>query len=53
MKNEKNHEDRRTEEGKDLTLVLEHKMDMNENPFHFHYRLLQKLKCRWKNCRKD
>jgi len=53
MKNEKNHEDKRTKEGKDLTLVLEHTMDMNENLIHFHYRLLKKLKCRWKNSRKD
>ena len=35
-----------TEEGKDFTLVLEHTMDMKENSFH--YRLLQKLKYRWK-----
>ena len=31
MENEKNHEDRRTDEGKDFTLGLEHTMDMNEN----------------------
>jgi len=35
-----------TEEGKDFTLVLEHTMDMKENSFH--YRLLHKLKYRWK-----
>jgi len=28
-------------------------LNMNENPLHFDYRLLQKLKCRWKNSRKD
>jgi len=38
----------RTEEGKGFTLVLEHTMDMNENSFHFHYRLLHKLKYIWK-----
>ena len=26
-----------TEEGKDFTLVLEHTMDMKENPFHTGY----------------
>jgi len=36
----------RTEEGKDFTLVLEHKMNMKENTFH--YRLLHRLKCKWK-----
>jgi len=36
----------RTKEGKDFTLLLEHTMDMNENPLH--YRLLQKMKYRWK-----
>jgi len=41
MNNENNNEDRRTDEGRDFTLVLEHTMDMNENPFHFHNRLLQ------------
>jgi len=35
----------KTKEGKDFTLVLEHTMDMNENPFH--YQLLHKLKYRW------
>jgi len=53
MNNENKPEDRRTKEEKDFTLVLEHTIDMNENPFHFHYRLLQKLKCRWKISRKD
>ena len=38
----------RTEKGKDFTLMLEHTMDMNENPFHFHYRFLHKLIYRWK-----
>ena len=32
MNNGNNHEDRRTEEGKDFTLMLEHTMDTNENP---------------------
>jgi len=32
MNNGNNHEDRRIEEGKDFTLMLEHTMDMNENP---------------------
>jgi len=36
----------RTEEGKYFSLVLEHTMDMMENPFH--YRLLHILKYRWK-----
>ena len=39
-----NHEDRQTYPRKDFTLVLEHTMDMNENPFHFHYWLRKKLK---------
>jgi len=39
-----NHEDRQTYHEKDFTLVLEHTMDMNENPFHFHYWLQKKLK---------
>jgi len=36
----------RTEKGKYFTLMLEHTMDMMENSFH--YRLLHKLKYRWK-----
>ena len=36
----------RTKEGKDFTLLLEHTMDMKENPFN--YRLLHRLKYRWK-----
>ena len=32
----------RTDEGKNFTLVLEHTMDMKENPFH--YRLLHRKK---------
>jgi len=36
----------RTKEGKNFSLVLEHTMDMKENPFH--YRFLRTPKYRWK-----
>jgi len=40
MNNENNHEGRVR---KRFHLGVEHMMDMNENPFHFHYRLQRKF----------